>query len=342
MNYSESKEQSAELLRAVVARLGAHDAPYHPISYAVWYEYLSGTNQALNHALDQALLVEPRLSDVTIKRMFTSYIAVVDSAEIERITGDFKRVMGDMAESAANTGDSAAQFGQQLQGLSDALKSDGLEKLSPQMDQVLQGTSKMQLSAQALQKQVNNSQAEIARLQGELVRVREEALVCPLSRIFNRKGFDQKLADMLKSPPQPGTHHCLVMIDIDHFKKVNDTHGHVTGDLVIKGLGEVLRQTVTAPSAMAARYGGEEFAVVLPNTSMETAIDLAESLRTRVKRMKIRDKKTQSDLLSVTVSLGLAAMSRDDDALSLIARADKALYQSKQRGRDKLTCAALH
>jgi diguanylate cyclase len=289
--------------------------------------------------LDKCLLVEPRLGDATIRRLYSNYIAGVDSALIERISGDFRRVMVGIAESAATTGDSAARFGHQLQGLSDALQAEHMGDLTPQMQEVLQGTSKMQSSAQALRAQVQAGQAEIDRLQEELERVRDEALLCPLARIFNRKGFDQKLADMLQNPPSPGMANCLVMVDIDHFKKVNDQHGHVTGDRVIQGLGEVLKQTVIGESYLSARYGGEEFAMVLPNTTLASAIELAEKLRNRVKRMKIRNRKTQEEMLSVTVSLGLAAMRQGDDALSLIARADEALYKSKQSGRDQLTCA---
>jgi diguanylate cyclase len=264
---------------------------------------------------------------------------VVDTVAMARISGDFQRVMVGMAESAAHTGDSAAQFGNQLQGLSQALQGGNADSLVPHMHEVLEGTSKMHSSAKALQTQVAASRKEVERLQTELSRVRHEALLCPLTRIFNRKGFDQKLGEMLATPPAPGAAHCLVMIDIDHFKKVNDTHGHITGDLVIQALGEVLRQTVTDQGYSTARYGGEEFAIVLPHTPTDKAASLAELMRTRVKGMKIRNKKTQEELLTVTISLGLAAMRAQDDATSLIARADQALYQSKQAGRDRLTQA---
>ncbi len=339
MNYTESKEQSAEILRAVLGTMGHHDAPFNPVTFTLWYEHLAGTNHALTQALELALITEPRLSNDTIKRLFSSHVAGVDHAEMERISGDFQRVMGGIAESAAHTGDSAGQYRDQLQELSQALQAGDASSATPFIVGVMQGTSKMESSAQALQTQVNSSRNEIMRLQTELSRVRNEALLDPLTRILNRRGFDQELAAMQQHPARPDTSHCLMMIDIDHFKKVNDTHGHVTGDRVIQALGEVLKQTVTDPSHAVARYGGEEFAVLMPHCKLEECGRMAELIRSRVKSLKVRNKKTQEVMLTITVSLGYTGMKDDDDAASLIARADAGLYQSKQGGRDRVTAA---
>jgi diguanylate cyclase len=130
-----------------------------------------------------------------------------------------------------------------------------------------------------------------------------------------------------------------MMFDIDHFKLVNDTHGHLMGDRVIQALGEVMRASVTHPGACSARYGGEEFAVLLPSTTATEGVQLAELLRTRTKAMKVRNRSTNEVLLTVTVSAGIAVLRANDDAASLIARADAALYRSKQTGRDRVTTA---
>jgi diguanylate cyclase len=285
------------------------------------------------------MMAEPRLSHDTVKRLFSRHVVGVDHAEMERISGDFQRVMGGIAESAAQTGDSAGLYRGQLQELSQALLEGDGSGATTFIKDVMLGTSKMEHSAQALQSQVNASRSEVMRLQAELGRVRNEALLDPLTRILNRRGFDQEIAAMQRVPAKPETSHCLVMIDIDHFKKVNDTHGHVTGDRVIQALGEVLKQTVTDPSHAVARYGGEEFAVMMPHSSLTECARMSELIRTRVKSMKVRNKKTLEVMLTVTVSLGFTSLQDDDDASTLIARADAALYQSKQGGRDRVTAA---
>jgi diguanylate cyclase len=339
MNYTESKEQSAEILRAVLGTMGQHDAAFNPMTFAMWYEYLAGINPGLKHALDQCLPTEPRLSNTTVKRLFDNHIAGADQMAMDRISGDFQRVMVGMAETAAQTGDSAGQFGDQLQGLSAALQGGNADSVTPHIQDVMRGTSKMQDSAKALQTQVNASRDEILRLQTELGRVRHEALLDPLTRILNRRGFDQAVASLLESTPAPGTAHCLVMMDIDHFKKVNDTHGHITGDRVIQAVSEVMKQTITDSGHTSARYGGEEFAVVMPHCPLEECARMAELIRARVKSMKVRNKKTQEVMLTITISLGYTAMQAGDDAATLIARADAGLYQSKQNGRDRVTAA---
>ena len=143
----------------------------------------------------------------------------------------------------------------------------------------------------------------------------------------------------MAQPPQADRDHCLIMLDIDHFKKVNDAHGHVMGDRVIQALGEVLRACVPDKAHSVARYGGEEFAILLPNSSLDFSAKLADTVRTRVNAMKIRDRRTQEVVLTVSISGGVAALRRGEDAEGFIARADGALYQSKHGGRDQITCA---
>ena len=339
MNYKESREQSAEILRAVLAHLGQNDAAFNPVSFALWYEYVAGINPGLTQALAPLLQAGTRLNDAMVLQLFRAHIAPVDQQAVEQISGRIAQAMVGLEETATRTGDDAGRFGDQLNELATALKAGVVDGLSPQLNLALENTTDMRSSAQALQQQVAISRAEIDQLQSELGRVRQEALLDPLTRVLNRRGFDQRLATMLKQPLEPGRAHCLLMLDIDHFKQVNDTHGHVTGDRVIQALGEVLRTCAPVESCSVARYGGEEFAILVPQSTLRQSAALAESVRQRTRAMKIRNRKTQDVLLTVTVSAGVASLDAGDDASSLIARADAALYQSKQSGRDRVSCA---
>ena len=339
MNYTESREQSAEILRAVLGHLGQNDAAFNPVSFALWYEHVAGINPALTQALAPLLQAGTRLNDAMVLQLFRAHVAPADQQAVEQISGRMAQAMVGLAETAVRTGDDAGRYGQQLAELATALKAGAVDGLSPQLNMALENTTDMRSSAQALQQQVATSQAEIAQLQTELGRVRQEALLDPLTRVLNRRGFDQRLATMLSQPLEPGRAHCLVMLDIDHFKQVNDTHGHVTGDRVIQALGEVLRSCAPDDICHVARYGGEEFAILVPQSTLRQSAALAESVRQRTKALKIRNRKTQDVLLTVTVSAGVASLDPGEDASSLIARADAALYQSKQSGRDRVSCA---
>ena len=339
LRYQESKEESAELLRKILALMGQHDAAFNPVSFTVWYEYAAGMNVPLVQALAQAIKAEPRLSTATMFRLYSQHVADAGPEAMQHIAGELQRMMTGMADNASSTGERAGVFGAQLEGLTQALSSQDAALLSPQVTEALAGTALMRASAQALAQQIMDSRQEIERLQSELVRVRDEVLLDPLTKVLNRRGFDQQLALLLTQPTGPGCEHCLVMLDIDHFKKVNDTHGHVMGDRVIQALGEVLRACVPDKAHSVARYGGEEFAILLPNCSLHQGIQVADTVRQRTRAMKIRDRKTQEVVLTVSISGGVATLRPGDDASALIARADGALYQSKQSGRDRVSHA---
>lgn len=339
MRYKETKEQSAELLRRVLALMGQHDAAFNPVSFTVWYEFAAGINVRLSNAIEAELKTQARLSNETIDQLYQTYVADADPAVMHRISGEFQRMMTGMAESALRTGDQAGVFGGQLQGLSEALNTSDATEMSLLVTQALADTAQMRHSALALEQQLQTSRQALELLQVDLVRARDEAVLDPLTRVLNRKGFDQQLALMLAEPAAPGKVHGLIMLDIDHFKKVNDTHGHVMGDRVIQALGEVLRSCVTDKTHSSARYGGEEFAILMPHSSLAAGTALAEAVRVKTRAMRIRDRRTQEVVLTVSLSAGVAAWQAGDDAQALIERADAALYRSKQAGRDRVTCA---
>ena len=338
MRYTEPKDRSAELLRVALGHMGRHEAAFNPVTFTLWYEYAAGINPGLHAAVDGLLQADAPLDDDAIARLFHAHIAPPDVAAVQRIGGELQRVMTGIASSASQTGTRAGLLGAHLDDLSAALRANDVAALTPQLDATLARTAEMKHSADALQQQVSASQTEIARLRTDLDKARGEALLDPLTRILNRKGFDQRIAALLQQPPADGQQHCLVLLDIDHFKQVNDAHGHVMGDRVIQGLGEILRHSVTGPEHAAARYGGEEFAIVLPHSRLTDALLLAEQVRQRAKAMKIRNRNTQELLFTVTLSGGVAALRPGDDAQALIARADGALYQSKHGGRDRVSC----
>ena len=337
MRYTEPKDRSAEILRITLGHMGRHDAALNPVSFTLWYEYAAGINPRLQAAVDRLLAAQPRLGDEAIGQLYDDHIAPTSEAAMQQISTDLQRVMNGVVQSAHQAGKQAGAFGAQLTDLSAALQSNDMTQLTPHINEALAGTVEMQSSAEALQQQVESSQHEITRLRDDLERARGEALVDPLTGVLNRKGFEKQLDALLAQPLAEGQSHCLVMLDIDHFKTVNDTHGHVMGDRVIQGLGEILRVSVPNPAHSAARYGGEEFAIVLPQCSLLDGAKIAETVRIRTKAMKVRNRVTQDVLFSVTISGGVAAMRPGDDAAALIARADAALYASKHGGRDRVT-----
>ena len=338
MRYAEAKVRSAELLRITLGHMGRHEAAFNPLTFTLWYEYAAGINPGLHDALERLVAAQAAITDQVVERLYQAHITPGEGNALQRVGGALHKVMATIATSASQTGTRAGVFGAMLDELSSALHQDDPEALTPRIVEARVGTAQMKDSADALQQQVAAGQTEIARLRDDLDRARGEALLDPLTGVLNRKGFDMRLAELLRDASAEGGEHCLVMFDIDHFKKVNDAHGHVMGDRVLQGLGEILRHCIADRDHAAARYGGEEFAVVLSGTPLPEAQRFAEQVRERAKAMKVRHRSTQEVLFTITLSGGVAALRAGDDAPALIARADGALYQSKNSGRDRVSC----
>ncbi len=167
------------------------------------------------------------------------------------------------------------------------------------------------------------------QIEQELVRL---ATTDPLTEIYNRRHFNAQAEQMLARTQQPPDHLAILMIDVDHFKNVNDTYGHAIGDIVLKQLAERLGQNMR-PTDILARYGGEEFVILLPRTSMSEAEEIARRLC-----RSVGDHPFEADgaEVHITLSIGLAGLDKKLDTLdSLIHHADVSLYQAKQAGRNQ-------
>jgi diguanylate cyclase len=125
----------------------------------------------------------------------------------------------------------------------------------------------------------------------------------------------------------------VLLIDIDHFKQFNDTHGHQIGDDVLRLMARTLKETVKGRD-VAARYGGEEFAVLLPDTDLDRARLVAENIRAAIAGKELRKRSTRENLGRITVSVGVAEYKPDDDLEALIGRSDRSLYAAKNNGRN--------
>ena len=164
-------------------------------------------------------------------------------------------------------------------------------------------------------------------------RLYEKATVDSLTRLYVRRFFFDRLKDELRvesdndAPPLS-----LLMLDLDNFKSINDNHGHPAGDLILRETGRIIR-SCCRDSDIAARYGGEELAILLPGTPPQTALEVAERIRKAIEDHVFA---TKEEELKITVSIGLAGLQAQDTRDSLLGRADKALYEAKKSGKNRV------
>lgn len=155
-----------------------------------------------------------------------------------------------------------------------------------------------------------------------------------LTGIFNRRYFDSHIIQMVKIANETGRPLHMLMMDIDHFKKVNDNYGHQAGDEVLKTFAEVLKNNLRVTD-LIARYGGEEFALLISDTSQKDAEIAAERVRAKVSELDFYI--PGNKIIRNTVSIGMTCYKTGEEVTNFIDRADKALYESKSSGRNRLS-----
>jgi diguanylate cyclase (GGDEF)-like protein len=178
--------------------------------------------------------------------------------------------------------------------------------------------------------------ARVADLAGQLREAKQENIRDALTQLVNRKGLDEFIHRMVFMRDVFSESAALLIIDADRFKTINDRYGHPGGDAVLKALADCLVRNFPRKSDLVSRYGGEEFAVVLPDTSPQNAERLADRTRQAVRDLRIT---YGEQVISVSISVGVAQLGRHESAQSWVERADQALYLAKAQGRDRVVTA---
>jgi diguanylate cyclase len=184
-----------------------------------------------------------------------------------------------------------------------------------------------------LEARLKEAQDQARTLRQRLTQAEKLASLDPLTSVANRRCFERFISAEVDRSHQDGTPLCLIMTDIDHFKKVNDTYGHAAGDRVLKSFAELLSKNMR-DGDLVARFGGEEFAIVLPQTPMGDAYGIAERIRSVFERQGGADAKVTNEFGRLTASFGVAEIREGEPPSALIHRADQKLYEAKSEGRN--------
>ena len=335
MKFSEDSKASAEILRKSIPLMVERDIPPNPYNYALWYSFAKEQESDLGKQLLDKFPEKGHYDHATSEALFFDYFVKHHLTQSPSAQNALVDLLGQLFGSVSKMNDGAQEYGESLRKTMRSLNEPEDSALVQQaLSQLLEDTNNVEKANQDFQKELEQARQEVEVLKSELASSEKKALVDELTKISNRRAFDIAITTALQDRSTPT---CLLMLDLDHFKKCNDTFGHVMGDKVLQQTGQILSKHHSEKSHVA-RYGGEEFAIVFKGPIQE-AIELAETIRLTIKKIRIKQKGSDKALNSVTVSIGIAEASPGEPVKALKVRADEALYNSKAAGRDQYTCA---
>jgi diguanylate cyclase len=302
-----------------------------PDNFELFYAHAAGevsaVSQVIGGMLEKRKAFTPEiLAELRLRTRAAAAMQQVGEGMNSVIAG----ILGQLTDVGRDAGHYSSKLSAATGELGAEQSQDDLRKL---VDGLLAATREMQSRTRVLEGELQKSSDQVSELRDKLDNVHKESLTDPLTGIANRKAFDNSLAAAETAISEGGDPACLLLCDIDHFKKFNDNWGHQTGDQVLKLVASCLSENVKGRDT-AARYGGEEFGVVLRGTALRDAVAIAEQIRRGVEARRLVKKSTGDILGTITISIGVAQFASGESAEATVRRADACLYGAKQNGRN--------
>ncbi len=309
-----------------------------PLNFELWLHYIGDPEGPLGREMSRLLASKGAFTEGTSEMLAAEYLPRGRLSEEIRDAGAvLNRELTSVSDAIAKAQQSQAEYGVTL-----ADASASIDRVAEPADlkQVVTGlstaTNRVQEENAVLERRLETSTKEVARLREHLEQVRRDAMTDALTNLATRKAFDEELLRACEEAEQNRSTVSLAVLDIDHFKRFNDTWGHQTGDQVLRYVASVIGRISKTPR-VAARYGGEEFAIIFPNESAAVVEAALNGIREEIGTRALRRRSTNDELGAVTISAGLAQRRPGESGSSLLDRADEALYVSKRSGRNLVT-----
>jgi diguanylate cyclase len=332
---AEEVVKAQSIAGSTLATLQRLEVPATPANYAIFYEYHAGLSPNLQRTIDVLLSNKTSFDESTLQDLYSTFFSTEKEAQAVRETSvlalkTLQEIVG-VADSARNDAD---QFGDSLRGFASSDLGKSLGSLKNLIVSLVQESKQMAGRTEYVGLRMRESAGKIEALERNLEDAIQDSSIDGLTGIANRRSFDAIIRKDAGEAMNTGEELAMLMIDIDHFKRVNDTWGHQAGDSVLRHLAKTLQRAVRGGDRVT-RYGGEEFAIILPRTDGKAAVTVAENIRQVLAREPIQ-LDLNPPLTPITVSIGVACYEPGDPLAEWVGKADAALYCAKKEGRDRV------
>ncbi len=335
-DYTENKDKAAEYLRMVLPMISKCKFPANPINYSICYEYVSGKNAPLQEALNEYLDHENPIPSEISNELYKQFVLNGSPEKIDKIGSGLKNLvqqtlvtLENTKEQATSSADNFANKSELLTGTEDASMVQNI------VQSIIAETQGLVQVSNGLKNQLDKTNAEVSQLRQDLEKMKQSAETDALTGLLNRRAFDTEMAALIKEGDTLFGNTFLLLLDIDHFKRINDNYGHLVGDKVLRYTSKLLKQFVEDKD-MVARYGGEEMAILIPKTDSNSAMSTAINIREALASSRLQRKDNGDSIGQITLSIGVSCLRKEDTIDTFIDRADTALYKAKDTGRNRV------
>ncbi len=340
MEYSDLSDKAGEFAARAMVEMQRRKVSPHPNNFALFYCHISGTYPDLSKAINILITNDQDFTEAVCAGLHDKFLShAVETANLKEVSTHIEEMLTQVIEYLGNAMKNNTNYGEALSGISSFL-DDGAtaQNIRAIVTEVLNETRSVISSNRELEAKLDNSAGEARKLREDLEVMKREAMTDGLTGIANRRLFDIMIRECAIEAMERGEELCLAMLDIDHFKRFNDTYGHQIGDHVLALVARTITDCIKGQDK-AARYGGEEFAVILPATNVDNAVMAIDNIRRTLTDKQVTNKRTGESLGQVSLSGGVAAYRFGEPLGQWIHRADEALYAAKRAGRNLVIAA---
>jgi diguanylate cyclase len=312
--------------------MSQHRVPPTPDNFSVWFYYAMGGSLTLKKTVD-ILIASKRKFDSVVNRDL--YVTYIDPLSDLSTTEDFpEQLRGVIASAQDFLATAISDNRSQLENLGEVTSEcQAAADPRPIIEKLVKELSNATTRSSALEANFLKTTKDLDQIKDSLKLAEQHSNTDALTGLANRRSLEAFLRTAQITAMEAGTPLSILMIDIDHFKKFNDSYGHQVGDQVLRLVARVLQESVR-DCDLAARYGGEELMAVLPGAALTVCAEAAERIRRRISDARLTRRATGEEISSVTVSIGVAQFRLAESADGMIERCDRALYQAKRAGRN--------
>lgn len=341
MQYTDKIDRAQDIACKALERMDREGLAPKPDNFELWYSFYSNSNPDMIKEINKILKTTGKITEKNCRELYDRHLSHRRDEELIRRASDrINNAIEEIAEMLVSVNSATHEYGDNLTDVTSKVRSaKSIDELGDVVSSLVVQTKRMFEHNQELENQLSTSSVQVQELRKDLDSVRREAMTDALTGLANRKSFDAEMRHAVGQAIDTEEPLSLLMIDIDHFKSFNDNYGHQVGDQVLRLVAKTFMDHLKGQD-IAARYGGEEFSIILPETPLQAAVQVANKLRKTVAVKDVINKASDSKLGRITISIGVAELHPGEPIPELIERADAALYTAKHNGRNQVAAAS--